>query len=95
MEYRAVLAGAINAFGFSVPFGIGNPEESYYGTEVWLDDEFSLDPTLSQCRRFCDFPTFDSAGVYHVSDPFRTTYAHACYVPAYPALGDSGFPLDP
>ena len=27
-----------------------------------LADEFSLDPMLSQCRRFCDHPTFDSAG---------------------------------
>ena len=55
----------------------------------------SLENLLTQCRRFCDHPTFDSAGVYHVTDPFRTTYAQACYLPDYPALGDSGFPSDP
>ena len=95
MEYQAVLAGAVSALGFTVPFGISNPAESYYGTETWLEEEFALESTLTQCLRFCDNPTFDSAGVYHVRDPFRTTYTQACYLPAYPARGDSGFPLDP
>ena len=95
LEYKAFLAGAVSAFGFSVPFGIASPEESYYGTEVWLKDEFDLSQALTHCRRYCDHPTFDSAGVYQVRNPFRTTYAHACYVPSYPELGDSGFPLDP
>ena len=94
LEYRAVLAGAVSALGFSVPFGIGSPEESYYGTDLWQKNEFSI-KSLTQCDRFCDHPTFDSAGVYHISDSFRDAYAHACYVPAYPVLGDSGFPIDP
>ena len=32
---------------------------------------------------------------YDGQPPFRTTYAQACYLPDYPALGDSGFPSDP
>jgi hypothetical protein len=95
MEYETFTAGAVSAFGFSVPFGIGADGESYLGTYLWTDDEFSLEDELTQCKRFCDNPTFDSAGVYHVTDPFRTTYADSCYLPVYPQLGDSGFPLDP
>ncbi|MEZ4316665.1 MAG: hypothetical protein R3F61_04155 [Myxococcota bacterium] len=95
MEYRAVVAGAVSAFGLSVPFGLGTPAEAYYGTPQWLADSFTADPELLQCTRYCDHPTFDSAGVYHVADPFRSTYAHACYVPDLPMLGDSGFPRDP
>lgn len=95
MEYRIVQAGSVSAFGLSVPFGFASPAESYYGTEVWTRDAFPLADNLLQCTRFCDHPTFDSAGVYHVTDAFRSTYAQACYLPAYPALGDSGFPLDP
>ncbi len=95
MEYRAVLAGSATAFGLSVPFGFGTPAEGYFGSYYWLADEFALDPTLTQCRRFCDHPTFDSAGVYHVSDSFRVAYAADCYLPAYPRPGDGGWPLDP
>jgi hypothetical protein len=95
MEYQTFAAGALDAFGFTVPFGFADSTESFYGTEVWAADEYVLEDLLLQCRRFCDHPTFDSAGVYHVTDAFRTTYAHACYLPAYPAPGDSGFPLDP
>lgn len=95
MDYRAVAAGQVSAFGFSVPFGVSNPDEAYYGTSVWTRDEFVLADNLLQCERFCDHPTFDDAGVYHVTDPFRTTYAQSCYRPAYPAPGDSGFPRDP
>lgn len=95
MDYRLVGAGSISAFGLSVPFGIGSPAEAYYGTFIWTQDEFFLEDALTQCERFCDHPTFDSAGVYHVTDPFRTTYLHNCYLPVFPELGDSGFPLDP
>lgn len=95
MEYELVTAGSVSAFGLSVPFGLASPAEAYYGAETWSLDEFPLGPYLTQCSRFCDHPTFDSAGVYHVTDPFRSTYAHACYLPRYPAPGDSGFPLDP
>ncbi len=95
MEYTAFLAGSATAFGVSVPFGFASPSESFFGTDQWTQDEFSLDPELLQCRRFCDHPTFDSAGVYNVTDPFRETYATACYRPDYPQPGDSGFPIDP
>ena len=95
MEYEAVAAGSATLFGLSVPFGATTETESYYGTEMWTSESFELGEILTQCRRFCDHPTFGSAGVYHITDPFRTTYASTCYVPAYPVPGDSGFPRDP
>lgn len=95
MEFEFVVAGSVSAFGFSVPFGLAEPGESYLGTEMWTTESFPLDERLTQCTRFCDHPTFDSAGAYHVTDPFETTYTSSCYVPQYPELGDSGFPLDP
>ena len=85
----------MSGFGFSVPFGVANPEEANFGSELWASNEYSLRDVLTQCDRFCDHPTFDSAGVYHVTDPFLTTYAHNCFLPVYPNLGDPGFPLDP
>ncbi len=95
MDYEVFLAGSVTAFGFSVPFGVASSAEANYGSELWASDEYVLRDALTQCDRFCDHPTFDSAGVYHVTDPFVTTYAHNCYLPEYPTPGDSGFPLDP
>jgi hypothetical protein len=95
VEYEAFQAGTVTAFGLSVPFGVGSAQESYYGTVVWTQETFPLDELLTQCDRFCGHPTFDSAGVYHVTDSFRGSYAHTCYLPVYPKPGDSGFPLDP
>ena len=95
LEYEVVTAVSITAVGFTVPFGFASPAESYYGTETWTVEEIELHDELTQCDRFCDHPTFDSAGVYHVTDTFRRAYGDACYRPDYPALGDSGFPLDP
>lgn len=92
LDYRSVVAGAVSAGGFSVPFGIGSNEVGYYGTEMWTEDTFSI--PLTQCTRFCEHPTFGPAGVYHVTDPFRSTYETLCYEPTYP-LFDEGFPLDP
>lgn len=95
MDFETYVTGSLTAFGLSVPFGIAQSGESYLGTAMWTTDVFPLGDTLAQCTRFCDHPTFDSAGVYQIDAPFRYTYANACYVPKYPALGDSGFPLDP
>lgn len=95
MEYESVLAAGVTAFSFTVPFGFANDGESYLGSFVWTQDTFSLEDELAQCTRFCDHPTFDSAGVYHVTDPFRTTYGSACFRPVYPQPGDGGFPSDP
>ncbi len=95
MQYEVVTAASVSAFGFSVPFGFGSPGQTYYGSTVWAQEEFVLEELLLQCDRFCEHPTFDSAGVYHVTDPFRTTYDDTCYIPNFPAIGDSGFPLDP
>lgn len=95
MEYEAVTAGAATALGFSVPFGIRTPAEAYYGTEQWTAEEHVLEDALTECTRYCEHPTFDSAGVYHVTDPFVPTYLTTCYLPDYPAPGDGGFPRDP
>ncbi len=95
MDYQAFVAGALTAFGFSVPFGLGSSEQAYYGSEIWASEEIDLSQLLTQCDRFCTHPAFDSAGVYHISDSFESTYAHSCYLPKYPKPGDSGFPLDP
>ena len=95
LDYETYVAGSMTAFGLSVPFGVQATGESYLGTSMWTTDTFPLDEDLTQCTRYCDHPTFDSAGVYQVTSPFRSTYATTCYLPRYPALGDSGFPLDP
>ena len=94
-EYEVFTAGSVSAFGLSVPFGLGQDGEAYLGSVMWTAEELSLEELLTQCTRFCDHPTFDSAGVYQVSDPFRSTYATSCYLPRYPQPGESGFPLDP
>jgi hypothetical protein len=95
LEYEVFLAGAASAFSLTVPFGISGSDEAYYGTELWQAGEFPLSETLLQCTRFCDHPTFDSAGVYNVGASFRGSYRKQCYRPRYPVLGDGGFPRDP
>ena len=95
LEYETYLAGSLSAFGASVPFGLAETGEQYLGSALWTVDEISMEEELTQCSRFCDHPTFDSAGVYNVLDPFRTTYAETCYVPDFPLPGDGGFPSDP
>jgi hypothetical protein len=95
MDYEVVLAGSASAFGVSVPFGVASPAEAFYGTELWMTDKLPLAEALTQCTRFCDHGTFDSAGVYHPSDGFTPTYGSTCYRPRYPELGDDGFPVDP
>lgn len=95
LEYETVGAVNASAFGLSIPFGFGIDQIDDLGTTVWLQDEFPLGETLLQCKRFCDHPTFDSAGVYQVTDTFREAYRAACYRPLFPKVGDSSFPLDP
>ena len=95
LTYEAIAAIAVSAFSASLPFGIAVESEEDYGSEVWLSEELIMEETLTQCRRFCDHPTFDSARVYQVAADFRTAYQHACYVPDFPERGDSGFPRDP
>jgi len=95
MEYEVYAAGSVSAFGIDIPFGLAQDGESYLGSTLWTQASFPLDDALTQCRRYCDHPTFDSAGVYQVMDTFAATYRQACYLPDYPEPGDSGFPLDP
>ena len=95
LAYEATVAGSVTAFDASVPFGVSATNRSYYGAEVWRTGVFSLDETLKQCDRFCDHPTFDSAGVYNVLSSFRDAYANQCYEPRFPMPDDGGFPRDP
>jgi hypothetical protein len=95
LEYEVFLAGAASAFSLTVPFGISGTDQAYYGTELWQGGEFPLSNTLLQCTRFCDHPTFDSAGVYNAGTSFRGSYRKQSYRPRYPVTGDGGFPLDP
>lgn len=95
LQYEVVIAGAASAFSLTVPFGISTSDQAYYGTELWQGGEFPLSNALLQCTRFCDHPTFDSAGVYNVGTSFRGNYPKQCYRPRYPVPSDGGFPLDP
>ena len=97
MDYQAVVAASITAFGVSVPFGFASEDQSLFGAERWDQDTFPLADRLEHCRRFCDHPTFDNAGVYNVRSPFRGTYARGCYEPRFPSPDDEnvGFPIDP
>lgn len=95
VEYESFLAGAASAFSFSVPFGIALDGESYLGSYIWTADSFDIEDELAHCTRFCDHPTFDTAGVYHVTDSFREAYATSCYRPSFPLTTDGGFPSDP
>ncbi|MCK5687805.1 hypothetical protein KAI87_00980, partial [Myxococcota bacterium] len=95
LDYEIVIAGSATAFSVSVPFGIASSEEAYYGTGLWLQDSFPIGDALAQCTRFCEHPTFDTAGVYNVNTPFNPGYAESCYRPLFPVPPGEGFPLDP
>ncbi|MFN3197548.1 MAG: hypothetical protein ACE366_03855 [Bradymonadia bacterium] len=95
LEYAVGIASAINAFSFSLPIGISIGATEEYGSGLWFQESFSLEEQLLHCRRFCDHPTFDAAGVYQIFDLFRGTYQTSCYRPMFPQRGDSGFPDDP
>lgn len=95
IEYVVVASLAVSAFSATLPLGLGFDAEDQLGSQLWNDERFPLEETLTQCRRFCQHPTFDSAGVYQVRKLFDPGYADTCYAPLYPARGDSGFPRDP
>ena len=94
-RYEVFAAGSVSAVGLSVPFGVGETGSSYLGSTTWTSEEVWLHERLLQCGRFCDHPTFDSAGVYQINVPFSPTFRNACYEPDYPEPGDGGFPRDP
>lgn len=96
LEYETAVAGAVTVAAFTVPFGIKAPtQEASYGTQLWEKGDFPLGEVITRCTRFCDHPTFDTDGVYKLQLPFWPSYRDRCYRPAYPALGDGGFPRDP
>ncbi len=95
LDYSSVVAGKLTAFSLSVPFGVASDSTAFEGADLWKKDTFPLAEVLGQCRRFCDEPTFDSAGVYQVRAPFRATYETLCYRPVFPTPDGGGFPSDP
>lgn len=95
LKYEAFLTAAATIVGVTIPFGPAVPGEQYLGGEQWTRDSFDLSQTLLLCSRFCEHPTFDSAGIYNVLNAFRTTFANFCYAPQFPKPGDGGFPHDP
>jgi hypothetical protein len=95
LTYESPVAGAISAFSLTIPFGVPITDRAYYGTELWQQGEISLRNTLLQCTRFCDHPTFDSAGVYHITAGFRASFRDRCYRPRNPVPHPEGFPRDP
>lgn len=98
LEYTSTAAAAVDLpeeIPFVASFGLGTPAEQYLGAQQWTLEEFEIGDALTQCTRFCDHPTFDSAGVYNVNELFVPSYAARCYRPRFPAPGDGGFPRDP
>ncbi|HEX5751630.1 MAG TPA: hypothetical protein VFZ09_35740 [Archangium sp.] len=94
-SYESSLAGAVTAYGFSVPFGIGSSNEETWASQLWTTGEFPVGNILAQCTRFCDHPTFDTSVTYNVHALFRDAYRMQCYRPMFPRPGDGGFPNDP
>lgn len=96
LEYDAAIAtGVESALPFTVAFGIRSPAEQFAGSFTWERDQFDLSNVLEQCTRYCDHPTFDSAGVYNVLEPFAASYKTRCYRPLFPAPPGARFPRDP
>jgi hypothetical protein len=98
LKYVSTLAAAVDLpeeIPLIAGFGIGTPAEQFLGGFVWTEQQFEVGDALTQCTRFCEHPTFDSAGVYNVDDLFLESYPRRCYRPRFPALTDSGFPIDP
>lgn len=95
IEYEVIASLAVSAFSATLPLGLGFDAEDMLGSQLWMAERFPMEKTLTQCRRFCPHPTFDSAGVYQVRQLFDPDYAETCYAPVYPMRGDSGFPRDP
>lgn len=95
LDYETRLAGAATVATFTLPFGIAGTGERFLGAEQWKRDLFPLSDALTQCTRFCDHPTFDTAGVFQPLARFRDAYGQQCYRPKYPVVGEGGFPRDP
>ena len=95
MDVELVAAGSAAVLGVSLPFGFAGEGEAFLGWPLWEQERYSLVELLTQCDRYCDHPTFDSAGIYQVLAPFRSTYGRQCYAPALPTPGDGGYPRDP
>lgn len=95
LDYESRLAAAATVATFTLPFGIASANERFLGADQWKRELFPLADALTQCTRFCDHPTFDSAGVYQPLAGFRQAFAEQCYRPKFPVSPEGGFPVDP
>lgn len=95
MRYESSLAGAATALDVTIPFGVADQTSSYLGAPMWDAEDFVIGDALLRCARFCGHPTFDSAGIYQVQQPFDEVYLGLCYRPMFPTVNDGGFPSDP
>lgn len=97
LDYLNTLAAAgdVTQIDAVIAFGQTSPAEQFLGAPQWQQGRFDISRALEQCTKFCDHPTFDSAGVYNVLELFRESYATRCYSPRFPSPDDDGFPLDP
>jgi hypothetical protein len=94
-DYRAVIGTTTEVVGLTLPFSPSLPGSVSFREDLWTAASFDLRDELSKCRRFCDHPTFDSAGIYQVLVPFSPGYQNDCYAPRFPTPADGGFPDDP
>jgi hypothetical protein len=94
-DYRAVLGSATEVVGLTLPLSPSLPGAVSFREELWTAATFDLRDELQKCRRFCDHPTFDSAGIYQVQALFSPAYENDCYAPRFPTPADGGFPDDP
>jgi len=94
-DYRAVLGTTTEVVGLTLPFSPSLPGNVSFREQLWTAATFDLRDELTKCRRFCDHPTFDSAGIYQVQALFAPTYQNDCYAPRFPTPDDGGFPDDP
>jgi hypothetical protein len=94
-DYRAVIGTTTEVVGLTIPFSPSLPGSVSFREELWTAASFDLRDELQKCRRFCDHPTFDSAGVYQVQTAYSPGYQNDCYAPVFPTPDDGGFPDDP
>ncbi len=97
IEYVTQLAGAAKSAVGSVAFGVEFDNQTNYGTQMWSQSDFLIGKSLLICERFCNHPSFDSAGVYNVRIQWKNEYRNTCFNPQYPvaASGEMGSPNDP
>lgn len=84
MDYQTEINGTLADGLVTIPFGLSPSEQDVLGDKVWELSEVSTAGALFKCERFCDFPAFNSAGIYEMAYPWRERYDTSCYQPQIP-----------